>query len=110
MNLVTIGLEPGAYPNWFVVFNNPAECEAPIPALGASCGLGDLGNAAVEPSVLSGGCPPNICEDVQAAAHVPPGILSRCICISVITTQSLHQASFCFVLAQHKMGDFLVIP
>ncbi len=45
-NLHTTGLPAGAYTNWWIIFNNPEECS------GVPCGLGDLGNALVNPSVF----------------------------------------------------------
>ncbi len=45
MTIDTSGLEPGAYTNWFVIFNHPENCTFP-------CGEDDLGLAGVGSSVL----------------------------------------------------------
>ncbi len=37
---------------WWVIFNNPEECENPIPAIGADCNLPDLFNPDVQASVM----------------------------------------------------------
>lgn len=51
----TNGLERGhVVTMWWVIFNNPDECENPIPTIGANCDLPDLFNAAVMPSVMGG--------------------------------------------------------
>jgi len=52
MNIKTNDLTPGAYTNWWIVFNNPGACENPIPAIGAACGFNDLALPAVNASVL----------------------------------------------------------
>ena len=46
MTIRTNSLEPGAYTNWWVFFNDPSACVA-IP-----CGLGDLDTPAVMASIL----------------------------------------------------------
>ena len=47
LTLHTTMLTPGAaYTIWWIIFNNPEECS------GVPCGLGDLGNALVNPSVF----------------------------------------------------------
>ena len=43
----TKDLPPGEYTNWWVIFNNPAECDSPF-----SCGEGDLGDTVVGTAVF----------------------------------------------------------
>ncbi len=69
----TTGLPPGAYTNWWVVFNNPSACTAP-------CDLDDLFNltqrAAVQSSVLFGAG--GIVTDTGVGhfqAHLEEGVL-----------------------------------
>ena len=52
MNIKTNDLTPGAYTNWWIVFNNPGACVNPIPAIGAACGAPDLSVDGVDASVL----------------------------------------------------------
>jgi hypothetical protein len=52
MTIDTNDLDPGAYTNWWIIFNNPGECTNPIPAIGAACSPDDFGNQDVEGSVL----------------------------------------------------------
>lgn len=52
----TTGLEKGhVVTTWWVIFNNPEECDNPVPAIGSSCNVPDLFNPDVEGSVLWGG-------------------------------------------------------
>ena len=37
----TGNLKPGVYTNWWLIFNNPDECEFPVAGRGDKCGLGD---------------------------------------------------------------------
>lgn len=51
----TTGLEKGhVVTMWWVIFNNPDECENPNPTLEAACGIPDLFNGDVEASVMGG--------------------------------------------------------
>lgn len=52
-NLRTSGFEPGHVATvWWVVFNNPDQCDNPIPAIGANCNLPDLFDPDVEAAVM----------------------------------------------------------
>lgn len=52
----TTGLEKGhVVTRWWVIFNNPDECDNPIPAIGSSCNVPDLFDPDVQGSVLWGG-------------------------------------------------------
>jgi len=52
MELSTRNLAAGAYTVWWVIFNNPESCTAPIAALGTNCGEADLSVPAVNASVF----------------------------------------------------------
>lgn len=45
-------VEPGAYTNWWIIFNNPEECSNPLPDIGALCSPADFINPLVAGSVL----------------------------------------------------------
>ena len=47
----TTGLPPGAYTNWWVVYNNPSACTSPDSAIGSKCGLPDLLVPGPQPAV-----------------------------------------------------------
>jgi hypothetical protein len=51
MSIDTNDLDPGAYTNWWIIFNYPGECENPIPSIGAACSPADFANGDVEASV-----------------------------------------------------------
>jgi hypothetical protein len=52
MNIHTKALREGAYTIWWFAFNSPEHCTSPVAVGGARCGSGDVGNTAVNASVL----------------------------------------------------------
>ncbi len=55
MTVITRDLEPGAYTNWWVIFNNPDQCGDGSRGFGKGfCSADDLSNPAVEPSIIWG--------------------------------------------------------
>lgn len=62
----TTGLEKGhVVTMWWVIFNNPEECENPVPDLKSECNLPDLSNPDVEPSVMGSGATSSAGAEVQ---------------------------------------------
>jgi hypothetical protein len=52
MNIHTKALREGAYTIWWFAFNSPEHCTSPVAVGRARCGSGDVGNTAVNASVL----------------------------------------------------------
>lgn len=52
MTTVTRNLEPGAYTNWWVAFNQPKKCNGVGAIANASCALSDVANPETEASVF----------------------------------------------------------